>query len=81
MLMSKDIEEVARACKSGEEMTFIITKENKLSLFAFCFYQFKYRTLKEFKTISYQKEKDLLYWFLKAVAIISFGKYKITYDF
>jgi hypothetical protein len=81
MHVTKDIKQAALLCSRGERVTFVITKENKWSLFSFCFYQYKFRTLKDFKHISYQKEKDGLYWFLKAVAVVSFGTYTLSYDF
>ena len=76
-----DIEEAAIACARGEEVTFAITKANKYSLCKFSYFQIKHKTRKEFRHISYQKEKDLLYYFLRCCATISFGKYKLTYDF
>jgi hypothetical protein len=76
-----DIKEVTKACSRGEEPTFAINEKNKYSLFLFTFYQYKYKTNKEFKHISYQKEKDLLYYFLRLVSKISLGYYKLTYDY
>ncbi|WP_321467760.1 hypothetical protein [Halarcobacter sp.] len=76
-----DIKEVTKACSKGETVSFAITSKNKYSLFLFTYYQYKYNTNKEFKHISYQKPKDLLFYFLKLVSKISFGYYKLTYDY
>lgn len=76
-----DIEEAAIACAQGQELTFAITKKNKYSLCAFSYYQIKHKTCKEFNHISYQKEKDLFYYFLRCCAKLSFGKYTLSYDF
>jgi len=76
-----DIEETAIACKHGEEVTFAITEHNKYSLFKFSYYQLKHKTAKEFNHISYQKDKDLLYYFLRSCAKLSFDNYTLTYDY
>ena len=75
-----DIEEAAIACKHGEEVVFAITDKNKYSLFSFSYYQLKHKTTKEFNHISYQKEKDLLFYFLRCCAKLSFDNYTLTYD-
>ncbi len=76
-----DIKEATKACAKGEELIFAINEKNRYSLFLFTFYQYKYKTNKEFKHISYQKPKDLLYYFLRLVSRISLGYYKLTYDY
>jgi len=76
-----DIEEVTKACANDEEVIFAINSKNRYSIFLFTFYQYKYKTNKEFKHISYQKSKDLLYYFLRLVSKISLGYYKLTYDY
>lgn len=81
MFYSDNIEEIVKACKRGEEATFIINKENKYTITFFCYYQLKYKTLKEYKNISYQKPRDLFYYFLKTVSKLSFGEYHISYDY
>lgn len=81
MFFSDDIEEIAKAGARGEETTFVITKKNKYTIALFCYYQVKHKTLKEFKHISYQKPKDLFYYFLKTVSKLSFGEYHISYDY
>lgn len=76
-----DIEEVAIACKNGEEVVFAVTDHNQYSLFTFSYYQLKHRTTREFNHISYQKKKDFLYYILYSYARLSFGKYNLTYDY
>jgi len=76
-----DIEEATIACKNGEAVIYAITQENKYSLFKLCYYQLKHKTTKEFHHISYRKEKDLLYYFLRCCATLSFDKYTLTYDY
>ncbi|XPV70401.1 MAG: hypothetical protein ACNI25_07435 [Halarcobacter sp.] len=76
-----DIKEATKACAKGEEITFAINKENKYSLFLFTYYQYKYKTNKEFKHISYEKPKDLLYYFLLFISKISFSYYKLSYNY
>lgn len=76
-----NIEEAAMACANNKEVTFVITSENKYDIYKFSYYQIKHKSRKEFKHISYQKEKDLLYYFLRFCSTISFGKYTLTYDY
>lgn len=76
-----DIEEAAKLCAKGEDITFVITNNNRYAILFFAFYQFKHKTNKEFKHISYRKSKDTLYYILKGFAKISFGYYKLTYDY
>ena len=80
MFCTKDIEAAAIAAKRDEEVCFVLTKENKWSLFAFCYYQLKHRTLKEFNCIVYNKQKDTLYYLLRFVARINSKKYTLLYD-
>lgn len=81
MLVTMDIEEAALACSKDEKVTFVINQNNKWHIFLFCVYQIKYKTLKDFQHISFEKEKDGLYWLLKTVAFLSFGTYKLTYNY
>ena len=81
MIITYNIENAAYLCAKGEDVTFAITKQNEWSLFLFCFYQLKYKTLKDFKKISFRKKKDPLYYFLKLFATISFGYYTISFDY
>lgn len=81
MLVTTNIEEAAMACSKDEKVTFVINQNNRCRIFLFSIYQLKYRTLKVFKHISFQREKDTFYWLLKMVAILSFGTYTLTYDF
>lgn len=76
-----DIKEATIATANGEEIVFVIHEKNKYSIFLYGFYQYKYHTNKEFKHISYQKPKDMLYYFLKFITKISFGVYKLSYDY
>ena len=76
-----NIEDVAKECSLGQDVVFCITSTNKYTLFLFPYFQLKYKTLKEFHHISYQKEKDLLYYFLKCCAKVSLGKYILSFDF
>ncbi len=80
MFCTKDIETAAIAAKRDEEVCFVLTKENKWSLFAFCYYQLKHKTLKEFNCIIYNKEKDILYYILKFVVFLNSKKYKLLYE-
>lgn len=80
-MVTTNIKEAAQACARGERVTFVINAQNKWSIFLFCMYQLRYKTLKDFKHISYQKPKDGFYWLLKTVDLLSFGTYKLTYDF
>lgn len=75
-----DIDEAAKACANGEDIIFAINKENKYSILKFGFLQYKYHTNKEFKHISYEKDKDFFYYFLRFISKISFGHYKLTHN-
>jgi len=81
MKLTQSIEEAAVLCSVYKECTFVITQDNKYTLFMFAYYQAKYKTLNSFKNISYQKSKDALYYFLKLFSIISLNYYKLTYDY
>lgn len=76
-----DINQAAKACANDEDIIFVITKKNKYSILKFGFLQYKYHTNKEFKHISYEKPKDLFYYFLRFISKISFGHYKLTYGY
>lgn len=80
MFYTTNIEVAAIMSAKNEEVCFVLTKENKYSLFAFCYYQFKHRTLKEFNCIIYAKKKDILYFILKSVALLNSKKYSLIYD-
>jgi hypothetical protein len=75
-----DIEELTKALVAGEEAIFALNARNKYSLCKFAYYQLKYKTTKEFREISYEKEKDLCYYFLLLCSKLSFGKYKLTWS-
>lgn len=76
-----DINEAAKACANGEDITFAINDKNKYAVLLFGFYQYKYHTNKEFKHISYEKSKDIFYYVLLSISKISLGHYKLTYDY
>lgn len=76
-----DINEAAKACANGEDITFVINKENKYAILLFAFYQVKHKTNKEFRHISYRKSKDLLYYILRFFSKISFGYYRLSFDY
>jgi hypothetical protein len=80
MVYTKNIEEAALWAKRGEEVCFVLTKENKWSLFTFCYYQLKHKTLKEFDCIIYNKPKNLLYYLLRFVTLINSKKYTLRYE-
>lgn len=80
MLRTKDIETAAIAASRDADVCFVITKQNKWTLFAFCYYQLKHRTIKEFNCIIYNKEKDILYYILKFVVLLNSKKYKLLYE-
>jgi hypothetical protein len=80
MFYTTNIEEVAIQSAKDIEVCFVLTKQNKYSLFTFCYYQLKHKTLKEFNCIIYAKKKDILYYILKSVAFLNHKKYKLIYD-
>jgi len=80
-MRTDDIEEAVIKSKEGKNVSFVITPTNKYSLFKVCYYEIKHCTRSEFRTIIYQKEKDLLYYMLKFVHIITFGHYNLVYDY
>ena len=80
MIHTTSIEEAAIRSANDEEVCFVLTKENKYTLFAFCYYQLKHKTLKEFNCIIYAKERDILYYLLRFVSRINAKKYTLTYD-
>ncbi len=81
MIQTYNIEYCAYLCSKKEKVTFVITKDNEMSLFLFCYYQWKYKTTRDFKTIIFKKQKDILYYFLKFISILSFNYYKIHYAY
>lgn len=80
MIHTTSIEEAAIRSANDEEVCFVLTKENKYTLFTFCYYQLKHKTLKEFNCIIYAKERDILYYLLRFVSRINAKKYTLTYD-
>lgn len=74
-----NIEAVAKACAENEKVGFILTPYNKWSLCTFPYYQVKYKTLNEFRTIFYMRRKGTLYYFLRVIDKISFGYYRLLY--
>lgn len=80
MVKTTSIEEAAILSAKGEEVCFVLTKHNKWTLFTFCYYQLKHRTLKEFNCIIYKKNKDILYYLLRFVVLINSKKYSLVYE-
>lgn len=80
MFYTTNIEEAAIMSAKNEKVCFVLTKKNKYTLFTFCYYQMKHKTLKEFNCIVYAKNKDILYHVLKFVAFLNSKKYTLIYD-
>jgi hypothetical protein len=80
MYHTDNIEDAAIHCKAGEEVCFILTDRNRFTLFQFCYFQLKHKTLREFHCIVYRKEKDILYYLLRFVAKLNCGKYELRYE-
>ncbi len=80
MIITEDIEEAVRLSAQGEEVCFAINEHNRSGIFTVCYYELKYRTRKEFRCIRYRKTKDLLYWWLKTVSLLSFGYLTLIYE-
>ena len=80
MFYTKSIEEAAIESANDKEVCFVLTKQNKYTLFTFCYYQIKHKTMKEFNCIVYAKEKDILYYLLRFVVIINSKKYTLIHD-
>ena len=80
MFYTKDIEEAAIESAKDTEVCFVITEENKYSLFTFCYYQLKHRTMKEFNCIIYAKKKDILYYLLYFVSAINSQRYILIHS-
>lgn len=80
-MRTENIEEAVMNSKEGEDVAFVITSNNKYSLFKVCYYEIKHRTRSEFRTIVYNKKKDLLYYMLRFVHIITFGHYNLVYEY
>lgn len=79
-MRTEDIEEAVINSKEGKDVIFVINSENKYSLFKVCYYEIKHRTRSEFRTIIYKKKKDLLYYILRFVHIITFGNHTLIYE-
>lgn len=80
-MRTENIEEAVIHSKEGKDVSFVITSENKYSLFKVCYYEIKHRTRSEFRTIIYKKKKDILYYMLRFVDIITFGHYTLIYAY
>jgi hypothetical protein len=81
MQIITNLEEAIIRSSQGEIVCWAIDKKNKKDILKICYYQLKYRAKDEFKCIYYQKNKDILYYWLKFVSIISFGHYQVIYDY
>lgn len=80
MFYTTKIEETAILSKEGKDVGFVLNAQNKWTLFTFCYYQLKHKTLKEFNCIIYAKDKDILYYVLKFVAKINSKKYTLKHE-
>lgn len=80
-MRTENIEEAVIRSKEGKNVSFVITSNNKYSLFKVCYYEIIHRTRSEFRTIIYKKKKDLLYYMLRFVHIITFGHYTLVYEY
>jgi hypothetical protein len=56
---------------------FLLHRKNRWSLFWFAWYQFRAKTIKEFKIIIYAAPLDGFFYLLKFVSFVSFGRYKL----
>ena len=56
---------------------FLIHKKNKFTLFRFAWVQLRAKTIKEFRTIIYAAPKDTLFYILKLISSLSFGRYEL----
>jgi len=76
-----DLREAIKRSGDGEYICWAINQQNRWHIFKICYYQAKYRTKKEFKCIHYQKSKDILYYWLVFISKISFGHYRVVYEY
>lgn len=72
-----NIEEAVKRSAIGEEICWGLTKENRWDIFKICYYQYKHKVRDEFKCISYETEKDWLYYWLRFISVITFGHYRV----
>ncbi|CAA6823380.1 MAG: Unknown protein [uncultured Sulfurovum sp.] len=80
-MRTENVEQAVIHSKKGKDVSFVITPKNKYSLFKVCYYELKHRTRSEFRTIIYQKKKDLLYYMLRGVHLLTFGHYTLVYEY
>jgi len=87
-LQTKELEETLLLSNRIEEMPSIVSHKNtaillhtknRYSLFSFCWFQFKAKTRKEFRTIIYSAPKDFLYYGLKTASLLSLGYYRLIF--
>jgi len=76
ILVSTKIDETVLIA-SYEKTAYLVNAQHPYSLFRYCLYQFRQRTLKEFRIILYAAPKNWLYYALKVVSLISFGYYRL----
>jgi hypothetical protein len=76
ILVTNRIEEAILIAKYPQSALLLYPKNLK-TLFDYWKLQLRYRTLKEFRIILYAAPKNLLYSFLKAVALSSMGTYRL----
>lgn len=77
MVETSNIKEAAYLCKHKENVVFILTEKNYSSLFSFWYWQYKFKTLRSFKTIRFQAKKRFLYSLLKSVEILTCRYYQV----
>lgn len=76
ILVTNRIEEAIHIAKYPKS-AFLLHPKNTLSLFSYCKYQIRYRSLEEFRIILYASPKNILYRVLSCIAVISFGTYRL----
>jgi hypothetical protein len=74
-----NIDEVIAACLRDEAVAFVLTAENKWTLFRFCLHQLRHPATKDFHKIVYAKKKDALYYMLRLVSMLSVNHYQLEY--
>lgn len=78
ILVSNKMEEVIKIAHYSKA-AFLLHSKNSVSLFSCWKYQWRYRTLKEFRIIVYAAPKTLLYRLLSFFSLVSFGAYSLIY--
>lgn len=76
ILVTNKIEEAVFIAKYPKSAFLLYTK-NASTLFSYWRYQFRYRTIKEFRIILFAARKNFLYRLLNLVAWSSMGTYRL----